>query len=158
MSDYLKKKKNVEPLNPQPSWCLFGWCQIWERKRENHQRLNSSKDVALSEMNVAADINSIFVCIILFSLLHLFLFKILPINCVYYIYTNLEWLFKNSLFKKKKMQPSHQAAKQPCTDCLGNGKKTLKKCTHQKKNWIWCHFLPLKDWIVAPKKKKASIR
>ena len=52
---------------------------------------------------------------------------------MYYIYTNLEWLFKNSLFKKKKMQPSHQAAKQPCTDCLGNGKKTLKKCTHQKK-------------------------
>ena len=76
---------------------------------------------------------------------------------MYYIYTNLEWLFKNSLFKKKKMQPSHQAAKQPCTDCLGNGKKTLKKCTHQKKKIEFdAIFCPWKIELLHPRRKRQA--
>ena len=54
------------------------------------------------------------------------------------------------------MQPSHQAAKQPCTDCLGNGKKTLKKCTHQKKIEFDAIFCPWKIELLHPRRKRQA--
>ena len=71
---------------------------------------------------------------------------------MYYIYTNLEWLFKNSLFKKKRC---NQVTKQQ-SNCLGNGKKTLKKCTHQKKKLNLMPFFALERLNCCTQEEKGK--
>ena len=54
------------------------------------------------------------------------------------------------------MQPSHQAAKQPCTDCLGKWKKDTEKMHTPKKKLNLMPFFALERLNCCTQKEKGK--